>query len=48
MLDFNDKYLQDIQSCEMKNFDGPLWFLQDMAFRIEFRLLPNCREITPD
>ena len=53
MFSFNDEYLQDIRACEMKNFDRPILYLQDMSvgptpFRTEFPLLPNCTEITLD
>ena len=41
MFNFNVGFLQDILSCEMKNFDGLIWFLRDMsegptAFRKEY------------
>ena len=44
MFNLNLGFLQNIQSCEMKNFDGPIWFLKDMsigpmAFRKEYPLL---------
>ena len=44
MFNFNVGFLQDIPSCEMKNFDGPIWSLKDMsvgltAFRTEYSLL---------
>ena len=44
MFNFNVGCLQDILSCEMKNFDGPIWFSRDMsvgpkAFRKEYPLL---------
>ena len=28
---FEVRYLPDFRSCELKNFDGPTWFLQDMS-----------------
>ena len=31
MFNFNFGFLREIWSCEMKNFDGPIWFLQDMC-----------------
>ena len=44
MFNFKVGLLQDILSCEMENFDGPIWFLRDMsvgpaAFRKEYPLL---------
>ena len=31
MVNFKVGFLQDILSCEMKNFDGPIWFLRDIS-----------------
>ena len=44
MFNFNVGLLQDIISCEMKNFDGPIWSLREMsvgptAFHKEYPLL---------